>query len=528
MSKDKIYKYYNIEDYMKLMPIGIQTFSKIIDNDYFYVDKTEKILNLINNYNYVFLSRPRRFGKSLLVTTLEQIYKGNKEIFKDLYIYDKYEFVKYPVIKINFSLNENKDGDDFKKTISNSIKTIYLKEKIIMEKTDAITQFSDLIIKLHDKYNKKVVILIDEYDKPILDNIEKEDLSNIKSSMAAFYSTIKALDEYIKFVFITGISKFSKVSVFSGMNNLKDISEDSKYSELLGFTQEEIEKYFAEGLEDYVKEKKISKDELIEKIKKWYNGYAFTKEIKRVYNPYSVLNFFSDKEFKNYWFSTGTPSFLIKLLQNREENLEELLKQKQNKDMVFYYKDFNKMPLNQIFFQTGYFTIKDFKNDEYSFQFPNYEVKESFLIALVDAYGYTNKGNEKTLIYEMKKYFENNDIESIIDRLKIFYSSIPYTISIKSEKYYQTLFYAIFEILGYEIDVEIATNIGRIDVLVKTNTHIYIIEIKLDGTAKSAIEQIKEKQYPNKYLKDKKRKILIGIEFNTQNRNIREYIVEEF
>jgi len=510
---------------MQKLPLGIQTFSEIIEENYLYVDKTEEVYNLISSGKVFFLSRPRRFGKSLLVSTLDAIFSGKKELFNGLYIKEKsdWNWDTYPVIKLEFTKVEVQGPDDFRRYVGGAINDYAKQYNIKLEKESFEQRFGELVQKLSKQHNK-VVFLVDEYDKPILTHItDTEMLGEIKKVMNAFYGVVKSLDEYLKFVFITGVSKFAKISVFSGMNNLTDISLDERYATLIGITQKELEDNFQEGVKECADKFEISEQALLDKVKYWYNGYYFSEKKIGIYNPYSLVHFFNRQKFENFWYTSATPTFLIDLLKKNKYNLAKV-NGTQLDATAFAPTEPEDMAIEPLFLQTGYLTIKDYNTEDnlYTIDFPNFEVKSSFLNSIVTQYAHTGPGRTLPLIYKIRNAFKENDTERVFELMKIFFADIPNTVVLNYEKYYQSLFYAILNLLGYEIDVEISTNIGRIDCTIKTDSHIYIIEFKLNGSAQDALDQIQEKKYAEKYLEDKREKILIGIEFSQDERNIKD------
>jgi len=502
---------------LKKLPIGLSTLRKIIEGDYLYVDKTQMALDLIQNGGgYYFLSRPRRFGKSLFLDTLRTIFDGDKELFKGLYIYDKYDFIKHPVIRISFNDGKFSTKDNLNEKILNILKENQSDIGVKCENKEvAPFFFRDLIIKSFNKHQQKVVILIDEYDKPILDNIEDTPTATImREELKNFYSVIKGADEYLKLVFITGVSKFSKVSLFSGLNNLDDITLDRKYATICGYTQADVETSFAEHL----------KGQDFDKIAKWYNGYKFLGE--GVYNPFDILLFISKGfEYLNYWFSTATPTFLLKLIQKNNyylPNLEYIVKD----EMMLNSFDVDYIELETLMWQTGYLTIdKTSQNYDdsilYHLKIPNREVKISLLnsiahfLARIDKPTIT-KGN----IYQALISSNWSNLET---SLKALYASIAYNLFTKNdmytkEGYYVSVFYSYIKALGVDILCEDTTNKGRIDITMFLPESIVIMEFKVDN--KDALKQIKEKNYQQKYIDRNLPIFLIGIEFNSQDKNI--------
>ncbi len=501
---------------LKKLPIGISTLKEIIEEEYVYVDKTKIVLDLIENGKYYFLSRPRRFGKSLFLDTLKTVFQGDKEVFKGLYIYDRYDFKPYPILKISFGSSGVKTKEDLYKEVDSLLR--YNQKQLNLECSEQDTFkfcFKTLIEEAYEKYNQKVVILIDEYDKPILDCIEDtKNAKEIRDELKNFYSVIKDSDEYIKFVFITGVSKFSKVSLFSGLNNIEDITLNPNYATICGYRQEDVESTFKNHL----------KGADFEKIKLWYNGYKWLGE--GVYNPFDILLFISNnKAFRNYWFSTATPTFLLKLIEKNNyflPNLEYIVKD----DKMLDSFDVDYIELETLMWQTGYLTITDTKENydgtpKYILNIPNQEVRLSLIGSIAD---FMSKINNSTMLRnDIYEALLENNFAKLERNLKSIYAAIPYNLFTKNpmyerEGYYVSVFYAYIKALGLELIGEDVTNKGRIDLTIKLPESIIIIEFKVDGT--SAISQIKEKGYHQKYLSETKPIYIVGIEFDKEDRNI--------
>lgn len=501
-------------------PLGIQTFSELRQENYLYVDKTAIIHHLITSGKVYFLSRPRRFGKSLLISTLDSLFSGKKSLFEGLAIANTdYDFIEYPVIMLEFSRVDVDCADDLKNYIINATNSYAQKYGVKLEVASYEQRFFELVEKLNEKTKKKAVLLVDEYDKPILDNLFSEELAPVKGVMNGFYSVVKSLDKHLKFIFITGVSKFAKVSVFSGMNNLTDISMDLPYSTLCGVTQQELENNFTEGLSELTTRTSMDRAELLAKIKHWYNGYYFEEDAVSVYNPYSLLSLFSKQKFKNYWFSTGTPTFLLDLLQNKEYDLKNLTEFEVG-EAAFEASEPEEMSVQSVFVQTGYLTIKEYNDPLYKLDFPNYEVKKSFYDSVATRYSQLDKGEGETYTTRLIQALQSKQLDDFFETLEVFFANIPFDITLKHEKYYQSLFHAIFTLLGLTIDVEVRTNKGRIDCVLQTNDVIYVIEFKLNGTKEEALQQILNKQYAQKYQHSEKEVILLGVEFDQKTRNI--------
>ena len=511
---------------MKNLPIGIQTFRDIIQNDYLYVDKTEKIFSLVQNPKGVyFLSRPRRFGKSLLISTLNEIFEGEKELFKGLWIYKSdYTWEKYPIVRIDFSKSKARNEDELINYIVYQLDKIAQVYGITLKQTQYDIKFDELLTKLSQI--NKVVILIDEYDKPIIDNIENKKLAvELREILKGFYTIIKASDEHIRFVFLTGVSKFSKAGVFSGLNNLEDISMDFSYSSLLGITRQEMETSFKEYIDRFAEAEDVSNAELIKKITYWYNGFCFSKNCTKVFNPFSVLLLFKKLDFGNYWFESATPSFLIKLIKEKNFDITGLdgINISESSFSSYEIENLKTIP---ILFQTGYLTIAGYnkKRMEYTLAYPNFEVKNSMTECLSEAYSFVEREFVHGYAWKMIDALRDNDFETFFDTLRIFFVNIPHDLQINKEKYYQTVFYLIFSLIGLKVEAEIKTNKGRIDAVI-IDKEIYIFEFKFNGDKDKALNQIKEKKYFEKYQGTNKEIYLFGVEFT--DRNVGEWIVEK-
>ena len=508
---------------MKRLPIGIQTFRDIVQNDYLYVDKTEKIFDLVNNPKGVyFLSRPRRFGKSLLISTLNEIFEGEKELFKGLWIYKAdYAWEKHPIVRIDFSKKKAENKDDLKGFILHQLKNIAGRYGISLERDQYDEAFDELLTKLSGI--NKVVVLIDEYDKPIIDNIENKELAvELREILKGFYTIIKACDEYIRFVLLTGVSKFSKAGVFSGLNNLKDISMDVRYSSLCGITQREIEICFEKHIGRLAESEGIEKSELIEKITYWYDGFCFSKRCEKVYNPFSTLLLFDRTDFGNYWFESATPSFLIKLMKEKNFDIKRL-KEMELREEAFGAYELENLAVLPLLFQTGYLTIKEYDKAfmTYILGYPNFEVENSFQYALLSSYSGIQVDG---YLIDLIRALRNDDFETFFDTLRVFFADIPYDLHISKEKYYQTVFYLIFSLIGLKVEAEVRTNKGRIDAVI-IDKDIYIFEFKFHGGKDQALNQIKDKKYFEKYQGAGKEIYLFGVEF--ADRNVGEWVVEK-
>jgi len=509
----------------KKLPIGIQSFKNIRDpkENYVYIDKTSIAYQMIESGKYYFLSRPRRFGKSLFLSTLSEIFKGHKEYFEGLYIYDKWNWEeKFPVVEISFSSGGFKDIESTKtviyKILDRNCQKLGIDKKECYSGVPGI-YFQELIYSAYKKYNQKVVVLIDEYDKPVLDNIGTEDKTisyQARDILRDFYSAIKDSDPYLRFVFLTGVSKFSKLNLFSGLNNLEDITIDDRFATITGYTHDDLKEKFS----DY------TGDVDLEKVKKWYNGYNYFGE--PIYNPFDILLFFSKGgEYKNYWWQTGNPSFLIKILKQGKHYLPDLENMVVSEEVLNAF-DVEQIDILALLWQTGYLTFdkKILLIDEvnYKLKVPNLEIQKS-LNALFFNYltnmdrGYSVK--RRQIIGSLLE----NDFNSFQQELKSLFAAIPYDNYVNNnisvyEGYYASVIFAFLSSLGFEVRTEDHTNPGRVDMTMIGPDSIFIIEFKVDMPGESAIYQIENKKYYEKYLSENKKIYLVGIQFDSEERNI--------
>jgi len=497
---------------MKKLPVGIQTFSKIIEGDYLYIDKTEIASSLIEKYQYVFLSRPRRFGKSLFLDTLKNIFEGKRELFQGLRIEDQWNWqVNYPVIKISFSGGIHSKAD-LEEDLLHILKSN--EERLGLEcenRSKAQYFFAELIRKAAEKYNQKVVILVDEYDKPILDNIEHiPEALTIRDGMRDFYTKIKENDEYLRFAFLTGVTKFSKVSLFSGLNNLEDISLNPDYGTVCGYTQHDVDTAFAPYLEGVD----------MEEVKRWYNGYNFLGD--RVYNPYDILLFIKNHYvFDNYWFETGTPRFLVELIKKNSYFIPDFLNINVDKSLVNSF-DIENLNLETILFQTGYLTIKRLLPSGmgvgYELGFPNKEVQISFNEYILRSM--TSSSQKEPIRYELLDIINAGDVGSLEPVIRRLFSSIAYNNFTNNyiesyEGFYASVLYAYFASIGVDIIAEDVSNKGRVDLTLQAEGRTFLFEFKVcDG---EPLEQIKKMNYYDKYSGER---YLIGIVFDPTARNV--------
>lgn len=511
---------------MKNLPIGIQTLTQIREKNCVYVDKTPLVYKMVSEGKYYFLSRPRRFGKSLLVSTLKELFEGNKGVFEGLWIENQWDWTKiHPVLHFSF------DNMGYHK-VGLEAALLYELDKwaeyyqIQYKAPNYKTRFKELIEAIAAKHGK-VVLLIDEYDKPIIDFLEDHTLELAKANrdtLRDFYGILKSADEQLELVFITGISKFSKVSIFSHLNNLRDITLSGQYATLTGYTQEELLHYFADYLSKIQESLQVSKEVLVENIKTWYNGYSWDG-VHRVYNPFGTLNFLADQSFQNYWFATGSPQFLVKQMRQLAwYNVENVVVS----NLIFERFDLEHIELIPLLFQTGYLTVKsrDVMTGDYELDYPNKEVRESMYQLLIDDLAKNpNRSHTGRTIKDLKQAFENNSLKQVRTILNSILADLPAeTFDKQSEGLYHGLVHLVFNYLGMYADSEVHSAQGRADVIVQTATHVYIFEFKFNKTAQEAIEQIHERNYASKYQASGKLITAVGVNFNGKEKQIDDWL----
>ena len=518
-------------------PIGIQSFDRIVEDGYMYVDKTDLIYSLTHEGSIYFLSRPRRFGKSLLVSTLENYYLGRKELFRGLAMERlETEWAIHPVFHVDFNGgNFTKPGELEQKI--NFYLTQWEQQYNLPVRTQELgygDRFINILETAHQQTGRRAVVLIDEYDKPILDVLDVDtDLKNQhRNILKAFYSVFKGADSHLQFVLLTGVTKFSQVSVFSGFNQPKDISMDARYEALCGITQEEIDRNFAEPIAAMAVEYQCTPEEMRLRLKQQYDGYHFSKRLTDIYNPFSLLNALDRMSVDNYWFSTGTPTYLIRLLSHFKENMNELTGKYYPPEEFIDYKADVERPLPMIY-QSGYLTVKAYDRDFNTFllDFPNNEVKNGFLTMLSAAYLQPKEetgGWIRSLVVALRQ----GDVERVHTLFTSFLSSIPYTMRRKEdeaerERYFQYTFYLILRLVSvYTVYVEKVQSQGRVDCVLETADYIYIFEFKLDGTAEEALRQIEEKGYAREYAADSRKLYCIGAGFSSETGTIGDWAVK--
>jgi hypothetical protein len=508
------------------LPLGLQDFRKIIENGFLYVDKTAYLHKLTANPGSYFLSRPRRFGKSITIATLHELYSGSRELFEGLWIQDKWDWSrKNPVLRLTFT------GIGFVELGLEAAMHYLLDKRIEEHGLPAVEagisgKFEYLIQQL--ARNGKVVVLIDEYDAPIIHYLgtDTERAVQHRELLREFYTVLKNNDQQLEFVFLTGVSKFSKTGIFSGLNNLTDLTMHPEYATMLGYTQAELEHNFSEEIEATAQHMGLTRGALLEEMRVWYNGYRFEEKAETVYNPVSINNFFSVKKFENFWFATGTPTFLINLL--KKEGIYALNPGEQT------VLDFDSFDLEDIrpyglLYQTGYLTIQSRDSyGQYTLDYPNLEVKNAMVSYLLEAFGGVSKGAGVSMAIRMEKAFVANDLDTVMRTLQDIFASIPYFLYEKyPEKFFHAAIHLLFTYMGIRIHSEVCTSDGRVDSMVETPTHVYILEYKLDKTPEEALQQIRRKKYYRSAWELGKPVVGVGVNFSSATKNIEGWVAEE-
>ena len=510
-----------------LYPIGIQNFEKLREGGYTYIDKTAQIYKLATLGTYYFLSRPRRFGKSLLISTMDAYFSGKKDLFKGLAMEQlEKDWIEYPVLHLDLNTGRYIKPEDLDVVLDQHLNNWEAHYGVVRKYDDSSARMNDIIDAAFSKTGRKVVILIDEYDKPIVNNLGNESLADYyRKTLQGFYSVLKAKDGQIKFGFLTGVSKIGKLSVFSALNNLKDISMVKDYADICGLSEKELHDNFDESVSELGDSNDLSKDESYLKLKKMYDGYHFTHNSVGVYNPFSLLNAFSDREFKEYWFETGTPTLLVNVMKKTSFDVTTL-----SDNVVVSVEDLSGMQdiVNRpipLFFQTGYLTIKDYDSEynEYRLGFPNDEVKNGFLKFIFSYYVPVNPAEGNTTTYRLATALRSGKPDNFMRTLEALFANTTYQIQGDSEKNFQYAMYIIMELLGEYVQAERSTSNGRIDLLLQTKDYIYIVELKIDNTADAALQQIEEKGYAKPFVSDPRKIFKIGVSFSTANRRIEEW-----
>jgi len=510
---------------LQKLPIGIQDFRTIIEDGYKYVDKTRYIHSLVTSGKFFFLSRPRRFGKSITIATLHELYNGSRELFRGLWIEDNWDWnKKHPVVRISFK-DVNFEQRGLEEPLRERISEIATNHGVNLEALAARDRLRELILKLSPQ--AKVVVLVDEYDAPIIHYLGKDlhAASENRDLLRGFYSVLKEMDAHLELVFLTGVSKFSKVGIFSGLNNLQDLTMHPAFATMLGYTQAELEGNFTAEMDATAAHLQLSRKEMLEKMRLWYNGYRFEENAESVYNPVSVNLFLSQKKFENFWFATGTPTFLVNLL--KQHGLYDF-KLNEQSQISFDSFDLEDLRPHGLLYQTGYLTILG--RDEYGIYqlgYPNYEVENSMLAYLLEAFGGVPKGSGLVVALRLEKAFENDDLEQVMHILRGMFAGLPYPLYEKTpERFYHAALHLLFSYMGLRVHSEVCTAEGRADAVVETANRVYVLEFKLDYSAEAALEQIRRKRYYQAFWNLGKPVVGVGVNFSSQTKNIGDWKAE--
>ena len=513
----------------KIYPIGIQNFESLRKDGFFYIDKTALVYQLVKTGRYYFLSRPRRFGKSLLISTLEAYFQGKKELFTGLAI-EKLEkdWIEYPILHLDLNIERYDTPESLGNILEKNLaewEKLYGAE--ISERTFSL-RFAGIIKRACEQTGQRVVILVDEYDKPMLQAIGNQELQKeYRNALKPFYGVLKTMDGCIKFALLTGVTKFGKVSVFSDLNNLNDLSMWNKYIDICGISDKELQENLEEEMHEFAEAQGMMYEQFRDKLREYYDGYHFTQNSIGIYNPFSLLNAFDRKEFGSYWFETGTPTYLIELLKRYHYDLEHMAHAETYADVLnSIYGDEEPLP---VIFQSGYLTIKGY-NEEfglYRLGFPNREVEEGFVKFLIPYYTRFNKIEAPFEIQKFVQEIRAGEPDAFFRRLQSFFADTPYELVKDLELHYQNVLFIVFRLVGFYVKAEYHTSQGRIDLVLQTDKYIYVMEFKLDGTAEEALHQINDKQYALPFAADSRKVLKIGVNFSNTTRNIERWVVEE-
>ena len=518
-----------------LYPIGIQNFEKIRKEGYLYIDKTELVYRLAKTGSYYFLSRPRRFGKSLLISTLEAYFQGKKELFEGLAMERlEKDWVKYPILHLDLNISQYSSQKDLEDILNRNLvawENLYGADPA--ERSLAL-RFAGIIQRACEKAGQRVVILVDEYDKPLLQAIGNPELQEAyRSILKAFYGVLKSMDGYIRLAFLTGVTKFGKVSVFSDLNNLMDLSMDNRYVEICGITEKEIHAYLDDEVKELADTQMTTYEETCLKLKQRYDGYHFTAKSEGIYNPFSLLNTFAKMEFGDYWFETGTPSYLVELLKHTHYDLYEMANTETDADVLNSIDSASNNPI-PVIYQSGYLTIKGYDPEFgiYRLGFPNKEVEEGFVKYLLPFYTSIQASKTPFEIGQFVREIRSGNYDAFFHRLQSFFADTPYEVIAgqkperDTELHYRNVLFIVFKLVGLYTQMEYHTSNGRIDLVLQTDRYVYIMEFKLNGTAEEALRQIEEKGYALPFAGDNREVFKIGVNFSSVTRNIERWLVE--
>ena len=513
----------------KLYPVGIQNFESLRRDGYFYVDKTARIYELARTGRYYFLSRPRRFGKSLLISTMEAYFQGKKELFGGLAMEGlEKDWKQYPVLHLDLNARKYDSEESLDRELDKHLEQW---EKLYgSDYSDRAPEerFYHIIRMAYEQTGERVVILVDEYDKPMLQTINNPELQDkYRNTLKPFYGVMKSMDGYIKFALLTGVTKFGKVSVFSDLNNLEDISRNPYYADICGISEEELLKNFSEDIQELASANGQTFDQACERLRTDYDGYHFCHGGIGIYNPFSLLNTFKSRQYGSYWFETGTPTYLVELLKKHKYDLYRMAHEKTTSDVLDSIDASSTNPI-PVIYQSGYLTIKGYIPEPriYELGFPNREVEEGFLKFLLPYYTPLQETESGFAIWDFISDVKSGDIDGFMERLQSFLADCPYEMAKDVELHYQNVLFIVFRLSGLYTKVEYHTSRGRIDLVLQTDSYVYVMEFKLDGSAEQAIQQIEEKQYTLPFAKESRKVYTIGVNFSSETRNIDKWIVK--
>ena len=504
-------------------PIGEQSFENLRKGGFLYVDKTEFVDKIVNGSKYYFLGRPRRFGKSLFLSTLKCFFEGKRDLFKGLYADSMdWDWEEYPVLYLDLNIGRYYDGDKLSDIIDRQLREWEEKYEINVKDTDPEQRLATIIRIASQKTGKGVVILVDEYDKPLVNNIHnREQFIRYRNELATLYTNFKSSADYIRLVFLTGVSRFGKLSVFSGLNNISDISFNSEFSAICGITEEELLTNFHPGITALAEEYEREYHDEVEHLKKWYDGYHFSKKSPDIYNPFSILQVMASRDYRNYWIASGTPSLLAEQLKKTDADIEKTTNIRCSQNALEGL-DIDNISVEALFYQTGYLTIKkyDHRRDLYHLGLPNEEVKQGFLEYLIPYYTSLQGNNSAVFIFDLIDEMEEGRVDDFMKRLQSLFAGIGHDMRFDEERNVQNALYIIFKLVGMHVDAEVKTSDGRIDILVRTADYVYIMELKYDRSAEEALAQIERKEYSLPWSIDSRTVIAVGINYSTEKRRI--------
>ncbi|MCD8182225.1 MAG: ATP-binding protein [Bacteroides sp.] len=513
----------------KIYPIGIQNFESLRKDNYFYIDKTALIYKMVKTGRYYFLSRPRRFGKSLLISTLEAYFRGKRELFEGLAV-EKLEkdWIEHPILHLDLNIGKYDTLDGLDKILNDHLVRWEEVYGTRPSETSFSLRFAGIIQRACEQSGQRVAILVDEYDKPMLQAIGNETLqTEYRNTLKPFYGVLKTMDGCIKFAMLTGVTKFGKVSVFSDLNNLEDLSMWNEYIDICGISDKELQDNLETEMHEFADAQGLTYERFCDKLREYYDGYHFTHNSIGIYNPFSLLNAFKRYEFGNYWFETGTPTYLVKLLQKHHYDLKRMADEETDAQVLNSIDSESTNPI-PVIYQSGYLTIKGYDTEFgiYKLGFPNREVEEGFVRFLLPYYANTNKVEAPFEIQKFVQEVRTGDCNAFFRRLQSFFADTPYELVRDLELHYQNVLFIVFKLIGFYVKAEYHTSEGRVDLVLQTEKYIYVMEFKLEGAAEEALQQINAKHYAQPFEADGRKLFKIGVNFSNATRNIESWLVE--